>query len=67
MADHSEIAIELDRLVTQGHQDSSLPPALQRKFPDITQSEIDAALEEIATGRKLRSKVHFGPDDDPTR
>ena len=65
MTDHAEIANELDRLVTEGHQDSSLPHALQRKFPDITQSEIEAALIEIAAGRRLKMKVRLGADDDP--
>ena len=66
MTDHAEIANEVDRLVTEGHQDSSLPRALQRKFPGISQPEIEAALMEIAAGRRLKMKVRRGADADPT-
>jgi hypothetical protein len=66
MTDRAEIANELDRLVTQGHQDSSLPPALHRKFPDISQSEIEAALIEITAERRLKMKDRLGTDADPT-
>lgn len=62
MTDHSDIANELERLVTEGHQDSSLPPALQKNFPDISQSEIDAALVEITAGRRLKMKVRLGAE-----
>lgn len=54
--DHAELAEELDRLITQGHQDSSLLTALQKKFPDVTQTEIEAALTGITEARKFRAK-----------
>jgi hypothetical protein len=54
--DHAELSEELDRLITQGHQDSSLLTALQRKFPDVTQPEIEAALTGITEARKFRAK-----------
>jgi len=55
MTDHSEITHALERLVTEGHQDSSLSSALQRIFPNITQQEIDAE-------RRLKKKVRLGAD-----
>ena len=54
--DHTELSEELDRLITQGHQDSSLLTALQKKFPDVTQTEIEAALTGITEARKFRAK-----------
>jgi hypothetical protein len=54
--DHTELSEELDRLITKGHQDSSLLTALQKKFPDVTQTEIEAALTGITEDRKLRVK-----------
>jgi hypothetical protein len=47
---------ELDRLITQGHQDSSLLAALQKKFPDVTQTEIEAGLTEITEARRFKAK-----------
>ena len=55
-SDHTELSAELDRLITQGHQDSSLLTALQKKFPDVTQTEIEAALTGITEARKFRAK-----------
>ena len=54
--DHAELSEELDRLITQGHQDSSLLTALQKKFPDVTQTEMEAALTGITEARKFRAK-----------
>ena len=54
--DNTELSEELDRLITQGHQDSSLLTALQKKFPDVTQTEIEAALTGITEARKFRAK-----------
>jgi hypothetical protein len=54
--DNAELSEELDRLITQGHQDSSLLAALQKKFPDVTQTEIEAALTGITEARKSRAK-----------
>lgn len=54
--DHTELSEELDRLITKGHQDLSLLTALQKKFPDVTQTEIEAALTGITEDRKLRVK-----------
>lgn len=66
MTDATEHAKELDRLVTQGHQDANLHSALAKKFPNITQLEIEAAHTEIAAGRRLKLKVRPGSDDDRT-
>ena len=54
--DHTELSEELDRLITQGHQDSSLLTALQKKFPDVTQTEIEEAMTGITEARKFRAK-----------
>ena len=54
--DYADFSEELDRLITQGHQDSSLLTALQRKFPDVTQQEIEAVLTGITEARKFRAK-----------
>jgi hypothetical protein len=57
MTDCAELSTELNRLITQGHQDSSLAIALLRKFPDITQGEIEAGLDKLAADRlKARRK-----------
>ena len=57
MTDCVELSAELNRLVTQGHQDSSLAIALLRKFPGITEGEIEAGLEKLAADRlKARRK-----------
>jgi hypothetical protein len=51
MTDCAELSKELDRLITQGHQDSSLKTAVLRKFPDVTQIEIEAGLDKVAADR----------------
>ena len=54
MADSAEVSQELDRLITQGHQDASLLPALQKKFPDITQAEVEAGFAKVIADRGLK-------------
>lgn len=54
MTDCSEVSRELDRLITLGHQDASLFTALQRKFPDLTQAELEAGFEKVIVDRGLR-------------
>jgi hypothetical protein len=56
MTDTAEISQELDRLITQGHQDSSLLPALQKKFPGITQAEVEAGFDKVIEDRGLKLK-----------
>lgn len=56
MADTAEVSQELDRLITQGHQDSSLLPALQKKFPDITQAEVEAGFAKVIADRGLKAE-----------
>jgi hypothetical protein len=57
MTDGAEVSAELDRLITQGHQDSSLKTALLRKFPNVTQAEIEAGLDQVIADRdSLRAK-----------
>ena len=57
MTDCVELSTELNRLVTQGQQDSSLAIALLRKFPGITEGEIEVGLEKLAADRlKARRK-----------
>lgn len=56
MTDRAEVSQEFDRLITQGHQDSSLLIALQRKFPGITQAEFEAGLDKVIEDRRLRAK-----------
>jgi hypothetical protein len=57
MIDGAVVSQELDRLITQGHQDSSLRTALQRMFPDITQAEIEAGLDRVTADRSLKLKL----------
>jgi hypothetical protein len=57
MIDGAVVSRELDRLITQGHQDSSLRTALQRMFPDITLAEIEAGLDQVAADRSLKQKL----------
>ena len=58
MTDCLELSTELNRLITQGHQDSSLAIALLRKFPGITQGEMEAGLEKLTADRlKARRKL----------
>ena len=54
MADTAEVSQELDRLITQGHQDASLLPALQKKFPGITQAEVEAGFAKVIADRGLK-------------
>jgi len=54
MTDCSEVSRELDRLITLGHQDSSLLTALQRKFPDLTQAELEAGFDKVIADRGLK-------------
>jgi len=56
MTDLVKFANELDRLITQGHQDDSLVTAVMKKFPDVTQAEIEAGLHVIIADRTLRMK-----------
>lgn len=62
-----ELAKELDRLITQGHQDSSLSASVLRKFPDTTEAEIEAGLLEVAATRRLNMKDRLAVDGTPTR
>lgn len=55
MTDSLELSTEINRLITQGHQDSSLVIALRRKFPGITQGEIEAGVDKLAADR-LKAK-----------
>lgn len=64
MTDHSGLASELCRLVTEGHQDSSLESVLAKKFPNITQSEFEAAHTKLAARRRRKMKARLGADDD---
>jgi len=54
MTNCNEVSRELDRLITLGHQDASLLTALQRKFPDLTQAELEAGFEKVIVDRGLR-------------
>ena len=54
MADGIEVARELDRLFTTGHQDSSLMSAIHKRFPDVTQAEFDQAANEVIADRRRR-------------
>jgi hypothetical protein len=68
MTDTAEISQELDRLITQGHQDSSLLPALQKKFPGVTQAEVEAGFDKVIADRGLsakRGEQEFANDDAP--
>lgn len=67
MTDCAEFTKELDRLITQGHQDSSLSSSLLRKFPDTTQAEIDAGLIEITAARRLKIKDRLAGDESRAR
>ncbi len=57
MAEDAEVSKELDRLITLGHQDTSLLAALQRKFPDLTQAELEAGFDRVVAERSLRAKT----------
>ena len=54
MTNCNEVSRELDRLITLGHQDASLLTAMQRKFPDLTQAELEAGFEKVIVDRGLR-------------
>ncbi len=54
MTQSSEVSRELDRLITLGHQDSSLLTALQRKFPDLTEAELEAGFQKVIADRGLK-------------
>lgn len=54
MTNRDEVSRELDRLITLGHQDASLLTAMQRKFPDLTQVELEAGFEKVMVDRGLR-------------
>ncbi len=54
MTQSSEVSRELDRLITLGHQDSSLLTALQRKFPDLTEAELEAGFKKVIADRGLK-------------
>ena len=54
MADRDAVVSEIDRLVTEGHQDASLMLAIQKKFPSVTQAEFEEAVHEAIAVRKAR-------------
>lgn len=53
MTECLEVSRELDRLITLGHQDASLLTALRRKFPGLTQADLEAAFDRVITDRGL--------------
>ena len=57
MIEPSEISRELDRLITLGHQDASLLTALQRKFPDLTESEIEDGFARVKASRSMKTNL----------
>jgi hypothetical protein len=63
MTRSAELSRELDRLIIQGHQDSSLFSEVLRKFPDITPGEIESGLEEIGASRRIKRKNRLVSDD----
>lgn len=54
MTDCAEVSRELDRLITLGHQDASLLTALRRKFPDLTQADLEAGFDKVIADRGLK-------------
>ncbi len=54
MTDFGELSRELDRLITLGHQDASLLTALRRKFPELTQTELEAGFDKVIADRGLK-------------
>jgi hypothetical protein len=54
MTQASAVSSELDRLITLGHQDASLVTALQRKFPDLTEAELEASFAKVISDRGLK-------------
>jgi hypothetical protein len=55
MIEPSEISRELDRLITLGHQDASLWTALQRKFPDLTDAELEDGFARVKANRSMNT------------
>jgi len=53
MTECLEVSRELDRLITLGHQDASLLTALRRKFPGLTQADLEAAFDRVIANRGL--------------
>ncbi|MBN8911143.1 MAG: hypothetical protein J0H65_03620 [Rhizobiales bacterium] len=53
MTECLEVSRELDRLITLGHQDASLLTALRRKFPGLTQADLEAAFDRVIADRGL--------------
>ncbi len=53
MTECLEVARELDRFITLGHQDASLLTALRRKFPGLTQSVLEAAFDRVIADHGL--------------
>jgi hypothetical protein len=60
MTQASAVSSELDRLITLGHQDANLVTALQRKFPDLTEAELEAGFAKVISdrGRKIDPEPH---------
>ncbi|MDQ8698236.1 hypothetical protein [Hyphomicrobium sp. LHD-15] len=54
MTDFGELSRELDRLITLGHQDASLLTALRRKFPELSQTELEAGFDKVIADRGLK-------------
>lgn len=57
MTESSDVTLELDRLITVGHQDSSLVTAIYRKFPDLTAVELAAGFAQVTTIRSMKMAV----------
>jgi hypothetical protein len=57
MIEPSEISRELDRLITLGHQDASLLTALQRKFPDLTESQLADGFATVKATRSMKTNL----------
>lgn len=55
MIDLSDVSHELDRLITLGHQDSSLWTALHRKFPDLTDAQLKTGFAKVIADRGLKT------------
>jgi len=51
----SDLSQELDRLITLGHQDSSLWTALHRRFPDLTEAQLRLGFAKVIADRGLKS------------
>jgi len=55
MTESSDVSRELDRLITLGHQDSSLWTALHRKFPDLTEAQLRVGFAKVTADRGLKA------------